>query len=205
MSSILHSIAHTSFPLTVTTHSPTCFPVTQAAERFLNDHLRRQPTPSELHLVLAVLGTRVGDLLRVCEEANKNGKPLRVLVEEELASGVADVARALAEISTGLVDPKDIAKLDTLLRFLDARAVINPNLQDGDGSEVLLKKAISARDAWAQARRAGVAELLEKLMAQDMVGYDGDFDSERIRNAYRRYRELNKKKSWLGKEVKAEL
>ncbi|RUS17659.1 hypothetical protein BC937DRAFT_89670 [Endogone sp. FLAS-F59071] len=174
----------------------------KAAERFLNDHLRRQPTPSEVRLVLEVLGTRVGDLLRVCEEANKNGKPLRELVEEELASGVGDVARALAEVSTGLVDSKDIAKLDTLLRFLDARA-IHPNLQDGDGSEALLKKAISARDAWAQARKAGVTELLEKLMAQDMVGYDGDFDSERIRNAYRRYRELNKK-SWFGKGVKAE-
>ncbi|RUP50516.1 hypothetical protein BC936DRAFT_138782 [Jimgerdemannia flammicorona] len=177
----------------------------EAAERFLKEHLHRQPTPSELRLVLAVLGTRIGDLLRVCEEANKNGKSLGDLVEEELATGMSEVARALTDVTTSLTGNTGAAKLNSLLRYLDARAAIYPNPRGGDGPAARFDSAISTRDTWAQARKAGVTELLEKLMAQDMIGYDGDFDSERVRNAYRRYRGLDKKKSWFRKEVQVEL
>ncbi|KAI8846856.1 hypothetical protein BC829DRAFT_255313 [Chytridium lagenaria] len=157
-------------------------------------------TETERASIIDTIGTRISDLLVVCEEVNKTGRSVPVVLEAEKARALETVARAISELShagnASCPVPKPV--LRNLLKFLDERVAALPASFTRMADEAAEGKAsvqtlVSVNQLWDDARQAGVKELLDGLVDINILSFDGSFSSTLLRNAYRSYRKLDKR------------
>ncbi|KAI9335069.1 hypothetical protein BDR26DRAFT_920575, partial [Obelidium mucronatum] len=199
----------------------------QQATRFLQDRLGMTSsgtpptTPSEslmkdIYRIKSIVGTKINDLLRISEElVKKDGAPgdeiihshLETVLERELRSAEDSVAHNLSAISEK-VGPR---KMKKVLDFLDRLSVLNKKDKSINGQEQVRENGWNFSDLegsgskiWEEARRNGLDESLRLLREDEILGSNGLFGSDLVRNAYRRYRHLppivfnpHAKKSWF--------
>ncbi|KAJ3065570.1 hypothetical protein HDU98_011072 [Podochytrium sp. JEL0797] len=181
-----------------------------SATRFLEDRLGisthgytpQPPSPvllKDISKIKSLIGTKIFDLLRVCEElAKKDGAPdetsihphLNEVLERELQAAQDTVAHQLSTISE-VVGSK---KMNRVVEFLDKLSALNKNhagaqqkvrengwnFSDAEGSQV-----------WEAARKNGLDEALRLLKEREVLSSRGMFASDLARNGYRRYRHLS--------------
>ncbi|KAJ3031910.1 UNVERIFIED_CONTAM: hypothetical protein HDU68_010869 [Siphonaria sp. JEL0065] len=165
---------------------------TQPSERLIND----------LWKIKSVVGTKINDLLRISEElVKKDGAPgeeivhdhLHTVLERELRSAEDSIAHNLSTISEQ-VGPKKMRKV---LEFLDHVSVLNKKDKSINGQEQVRENGWNFSDIdgsgskiWEEARQNGLDLSLRLLRETEVLGSNGLFCSDLVRNGYRRYRHL---------------
>ncbi|KAJ3207201.1 hypothetical protein HDU67_007610 [Dinochytrium kinnereticum] len=179
---------------------------TASADRLLLETISQKACPTISHqdrsTIIETVGTRVADLLMVCEEINKTGRSVQSVLEMEKRKALETVARAVSELSHGVGSPMGgltpIPKhvFRNLIRFLDERIAPLPasysRVMDSEAGGMGRETLVSVNQLWEDARNAGVKEMLDNLVNINVLNFDGSFSSTLMRNAYRKYRNLDK-------------
>ncbi|KAJ3080838.1 hypothetical protein HK102_002778, partial [Quaeritorhiza haematococci] len=142
----------------------------QEAETFLRTRLRSTTyTEQDLTHVVRSVGTRIADLLRVTEEANKTHKPLPQVVSSIL-SDTADqvILRTLGDCSK---IAKKVDQIEDLMSFLDDRAAVSVKKDDSKMKGV--GEILKGMEAWDATRRSGITNMVEKLVGEDILDSRG--------------------------------
>ncbi|KAI9330527.1 hypothetical protein BDR26DRAFT_922507 [Obelidium mucronatum] len=182
----------------------------------------------DIYRIKSIVGTKINDLLRISEELVKKGalttsttssssqaegdveiihSQLEIVLERELRSAEDNVAHNLSSISEK-VGPR---KMKKVLEFLDRLSVLNKKDKSINGQEQVRENGWNFSDLegsgsriWEEARRNGLDESLRLLREDEILGSNGLFGSDLVRNGYRRYRHLppivfnpDVKKSWF--------
>ncbi|ORY50085.1 hypothetical protein BCR33DRAFT_713659 [Rhizoclosmatium globosum] len=188
------------------------------------------PTPLSDNLlydigaIKATVGTKIFDLLRVTEElAKKESKSttpdqtlhsyLSQVLEREVSTAQDTIAHEISAVSE-LIGPK---KMNALLPFLDRLSTLNLKDKKINQEGSVRENGFNFHDAlaggggangtskvWEDARRAGLDQAMRVLREKEVLGTNGLFVSDLVRNGYRRYRHLPpilynanaKKSSW---------
>ncbi|KAJ3291237.1 hypothetical protein HK104_006225 [Borealophlyctis nickersoniae] len=127
----------------------------EQADRFLIDHLTATPSPSDLRLVREKLGTRIGRLIRTCEESNKSHRPIPAIIRDTLSTAVADLAYAVTECAS--MPGVDQKQFQALLTYLDKRAAVPIYVHEGTskskgGVQAELKDVKMLQREWMRGR-----------------------------------------------------
>ncbi|KAI8621236.1 hypothetical protein BC830DRAFT_1095350 [Chytriomyces sp. MP71] len=148
----------------------------ESAERFLRDRLAGVPVHAvSASAIETVVGTRLFDMIKVCDEVVKRGHNVDNVLSAQLDAAIRDVRRALTEVGHRFGE----RKMRTLLSWLDrvsSERVSEANAETGQLFEELWNK--------------GLGDGYKILSELDVLGENGLFTSDLLRNAYRKYRNL---------------
>ncbi|KAI8830509.1 hypothetical protein BJ741DRAFT_619685 [Chytriomyces cf. hyalinus JEL632] len=143
------------------------------ADRFLRDRMGEQLAADRM-IVQNVVGTRVFDLMAVCEEVVKTGDSTDAVLTRQLDQAAEHVYKGFSEMEYKFGE----AKTRAVVRWLDSMA----------------KSAVSGAPmslhCFEDARRRGYGDAMKLLLQHDIIGAEGMFSSDLYRNAYRRYRNM---------------
>ncbi|KAJ3251486.1 hypothetical protein HDU77_005837 [Chytriomyces hyalinus] len=149
------------------------------ADAFLRDRMGEQrggaaAVAIDRMNVQNVVGTRVFDLMAVCEQAVKTGDSMDAILTRQLNQAAEHVYKGFSEMEHKFGD----AKTRQVVRWLDSMA----------------KSPVSAAPmslhCFEDARRKGYGDAMKLLLQHDIIGAEGMFSSDLYRNAYRRYRNM---------------
>ncbi|KAJ3241368.1 hypothetical protein HDU81_000932 [Chytriomyces hyalinus] len=147
------------------------------ADRFLRDRLGVQHVEGgaadRLH-IQNVVGTRVFDLMAVCEEVIKTGDSTDTVLKRRLDCATEDVWKTFSELEDALGEAKSRAAV----RWMDSIAGVSVSSEQ------------PTRHFFEDARRRGYGEAMNILLKRDIISREGIFSSDLYRNAYRRYRNM---------------
>ncbi|TPX76928.1 hypothetical protein CcCBS67573_g01786 [Chytriomyces confervae] len=147
------------------------------ADRFLRDRLGVQHleggAADRLH-IQNVVGTRVFDLMAVCEEVVKTGDSTDAVLKRRLDGATEDVWKTFSELEDALGEAKSRAAV----RWMDSVAGVSVSAEQ------------PSRHFFEDARRRGYGDAMNILLKRDIISREGIFSSDLYRNAYRRYRNM---------------
>ncbi|KAJ3308715.1 hypothetical protein HDU76_003834, partial [Blyttiomyces sp. JEL0837] len=185
--------------------------------------------------VREIMGTRLTDLMRVCEEIAKTNRDIASVLDEELAEAVAEVSNTLTTLRHGVAPagvPRGVVgrvHRNTPLTpsaHCDSCAALKSKTPGssswswwgwigGSAEAALLRRKkyqlfkvldrVSALECeptrtlagsvrsgkfWDEARNLGVSDLMDQLLEKELITVDGQFSSDLLRHAYRKFRGL---------------
>ncbi|KAJ3402367.1 hypothetical protein HDU80_005157 [Chytriomyces hyalinus] len=157
----------------------------ESADRFLRDRIgsygRFQNVASVLDAgdlerkkVQWVVGTKMFDLIKVCDELVKKDTTVDQVLHSQLSEAIADVRRAFDDVGNVVGE----RQLRTLCLWMDSIA------------QIPVSEAASKGHLFEEARRKGFGDAMKFLLGRDIVSSNGLFSSDLIRNAYCKYRSI---------------
>ncbi|KAJ3251487.1 hypothetical protein HDU77_005838 [Chytriomyces hyalinus] len=157
----------------------------ESADRFLRDRIGSyggfQNLASALDTgdlerkkVQWVVGTKMFDLIKVCDELVKKDTTVDQVLHSQLSEAIADVRRAFDDVGNVVGE----RQLRTLCLWMDSIA------------QIPVSEAASKGHLFEEARRKGFGDAMKFLLGRDIVSSNGLFSSDLIRNAYCKYRSI---------------
>ncbi|KAJ3263094.1 hypothetical protein HDU77_011277 [Chytriomyces hyalinus] len=121
-----------------------------------------------------VVGTKMFDLIKVCDELVKKDLSVDQVLHAQLSEAVADVRRAFDDVGNVVGE----RQMRSLCRWMDSIA------------QIPVSEAASKGHLFEEARRKGFGDAMKFLLGRDVVSSNGLFSSDLIRNAYCKYRNI---------------
>ncbi|KAI9335070.1 hypothetical protein BDR26DRAFT_936595 [Obelidium mucronatum] len=159
--------------------------------------LLKEARKKDIDRIKAVMGTKIFDLMRVSEELVKKEGDLRENVEQvlqrELRAAEDTVVHTLAIVSD-LIGER---KLGGVLQLMDQLSTFDAKEEEYRHKHQIRENGWSFSDVggrggrvWEEARKKGLELAWKTLREHEVLGSDGYFISELIRNGYRQHRQL---------------
>ncbi|KAJ3031909.1 UNVERIFIED_CONTAM: hypothetical protein HDU68_010868 [Siphonaria sp. JEL0065] len=144
--------------------------------------------------IKAVMGTKIFDLMRVSEElVKKDSDNVEQVLERELRAAEDAVAHTLALVGDEIGE----SKVASVLKYIDQLSTINAKEEEYRHKHQVRENGWNFSDfegrggrVWEEARQKGLNHAWKVLRDNEVLGSDGLFNSDLMRNGYRQYRKL---------------